>query len=406
MFCHLSHTGHNGHTSHMGYHMAQHETGRMKVVTGTGVSLALAAASVATASSAQADEQHTVSKGETVSHIAARTGVSVASIARANGLDDPGRIYAGQRLVIPSAASSDKAAPTKKKKAAIAVAAHTVSSGDTVSHLAARYGTSVQAIIKANGLDSRAFIVVGQQLQIPGASTPEPQAEKRPKKASSATYRVVEGDTVSRIASRFGVSVSSIVKANGLDSRALIVVGQKLTVPGATGGGDYELPESEKVPDTFAGRKYPAHVVDSANKNKAALLAAGVPSKDTMQAKVVAKAKKLGVSTALAQAVAYQESGFNHASVSPANAIGTMQVIPTSGDWAATLVGHSINLLDPDDNVTAGVAILRQLVKGAPDLDTAIAGYYQGASSVRKYGMFSDTRRYVANIRTLMQRFA
>src|SRR5690606_4566119 len=131
-----------------------------------------------------------------------------------------------------------------------------------------------------------------------------------------------------------------------------------------------------------------------------------VPSRATMQAKIAAKAKKLGVSPALAQAVAYQESGFNHASVSPANAIGAMQVIPTSGDWAADLVGHPINLLDPDDNVTAGVAILRQLVKSAPDLDSAIAGYYQGATSVRKYGMFSDTRRYVANVRTLMARFA
>ncbi|NLF05671.1 MAG: LysM peptidoglycan-binding domain-containing protein [Actinomycetales bacterium] len=386
--------------------MSQHDTGRIKVVTGTGVSLALAAATVATASGAQAAEQHTVRKGETVSHIAARSGISVAAIARANGLTDPGRIYAGQKLVIPSGSSSDKPARAKKK-ATTSKVTHTVSSGDTVSHLASRYGTSVKAIVEANDLDSRAFIVVGQKLTIPGTSTAEPEQKKakKAKKTSAATYTVVAGDTVSRIASKHGVSVSSIVKANDLDSRAFIVVGQKLTLPGAA-GDSYELPDSEKVPDTFAGRKYPDHVVDSANKNKAALLAAGVPSKATMQAKVVKTAKKLGVSTALAQAVAYQESGFNHASVSPANAIGTMQVIPTSGDWAATLVGHSINLLDPDDNVTAGVAILRQLVKGASDLDTAIAGYYQGASSVKKYGMFSDTRRYVANVRTLMEQFA
>jgi len=392
--------------------MTQHDTGRIKVATGTGVTLALAAASVATASSAQAQEQHTVRKGETVSHIAARSGVSVTAIARANDLADPGRIYAGQRLVIPSGtAAAASAAPKKKATTKKADATHTVASGDTVSHLASRYGTTVAAIVKANKLDSRAFIVVGQKLTIPGAGAVDAPAtkSKKAKKATTTTasYTVKSGDTVSRIATRFGTTVAAIVKVNKLDSRAFIVVGQKLSVPGAASdGGTYELSDSEKVPDTFAGRTYPQHVVASANKNKALLLEAGVPSRSTMQSKVVATAKRLGVNAALAQAVAFQESGFNHASVSPANAIGTMQVIPTSGDWAADLVGHSINLLDPDDNVTAGVAILRQLVKSASDLDTAIAGYYQGATSVRKYGMFSDTRRYVANVRTLMTRFA
>jgi soluble lytic murein transglycosylase-like protein len=91
--------------------------------------------------------------------------------------------------------------------------------------------------------------------------------------------------------------------------------------------------------------------------------------------------------------------------VSPANAIGTMQVIPSSGEWAEQLTGRDINLLDPDDNVVAGVAILRQLVKTSPDLSTAIASYYQGGASVKRNGMFSDTRRYVANIQTHMARY-
>jgi len=50
--------------------------------------------------------------------------------------------------------------------------------------------------------------------------------------------------------------------------------------------------------------------------------------------------------------------------------------------------------------------ILHQLVHRSPDLATALAGYYQGAASVQKYGMFADTRVYVANVQTLMARFA
>ena len=68
-------------------------------------------------------------------------------------------------------------------------------------------------------------------------------------------------------------------------------------------------------------------------------------------------------------------------------------------------MGRQLNLVNPDDNVTAGVAILRSLVGNAPDLPTAIAGYYQGASSVKRNGMFADTRRYVANVQTHMTRF-
>ena len=81
------------------------------------------------------------------------------------------------------------------------------------------------------------------------------------------------------------------------------------------------------------------------------------------------------------------------------------QVVPSAGDWASEIVGRHLNLLDPDDNVTAGVAILGRLVSNSADLPTAIAGYYQGATSVRNNGMFADTRVYVANIQTHMSRF-
>ena len=212
------------------------------------------------------------------------------------------------------------------------------------------------------------------------------------------------GDTVSAIARAHGTTVAAVVAANGLDQRAFVRAGQTLTVPG-TAATAAAPATTQLVGNTFAGRTYPDHVVGAANENKATLLAMGVPSRAQMQEKVAATARQMGVDPALAQAVAFQESGFVHTSVSPANAIGTMQVIPSSGEWASQLVGRQLNLLDPDDNVVAGVAILRSLVKTSPDLPTAIASYYQGAGSVSRNGMYADTRRYVANIQTLMTRF-
>lgn len=390
-------------------------TARRRAATGTGATLALTAVTVAVAAPAHADTLYTVRTGDTVSHIAQRAGVSVAAISRANALADASRIRAGQVLSIPGAAAASPA-PRAAASATTGTVRTTyaVAKGDTVSHIAARTGSSVAAIVAANHLDGRAFIRIGQVLTIPSASgataaavttvsatvatVPTVKAVSAP--TSVSRYTVAAGDTLSAIASRFGTTVAAVAAANGLDSRGLIRIGQGLDVPGATVATAKPL-----VGDTFAGRTYPAVVVGAANVNKAALLATGVPSPAQMRALVASTARTLGVDPALALAVAYQESGFDQTSVSPANAIGTMQVIPSSGEWASQMAGRSLNLLNPQDNVTAGVLILRSLVRTAPDLPSAIAGYYQGLTSVQKSGMFADTRRYVANVQTLMTRF-
>ena len=180
----------------------------------------------------------------------------------------------------------------------------------------------------------------------PPARSPTRSAPATPSPASRAKH---------------GTTVAAIVAANGLDSRALIRIGQTLTVP---------VPVAAPAPapsgSTFAGRTYSDSVVGAANANLATLGALGVPSKATMQAKIAATARAMGVDPALAQAVAFQESGFNHAVVSPANAIGTMQVIPSRAPGRPTSWAASSTCVDPDDNVTAGVAILRALVQQRP----------------------------------------
>jgi LysM repeat protein len=371
------------------------------LATSTGALAIVAVAATATAPAAHADESYTVRSGDTVSHIAAKYGTTVSAVRSANGLNGSAFIREGQSLTIPTSGGAAAAAP------AATGGSHTVASGETVSAIAKRYGTTVAAIVSANGLDSRAFIRVGQTLTVPGAGATATAAPAATTTAGGGSHTVASGETVSAIAKRYGTTVAAIVSANGLDSRAFIRVGQTLTLPGA-GAGATAAPASsgtQLVGNTFLGRTYAPSVVASANANKASLIAMGVPSKADMQARVASTARAMGVDPALAQAIAFQESGFNHTSVSPANAIGTMQVIPTSGEWASQLVGRDLNLLDPDDNVVAGVAIIRQLVRTSPDLSTAIASYYQGASSVKRNGMFSDTRRYVANVQTHMARY-
>lgn len=124
-----------------------------------------------------------------------------------------------------------------------------------------------------------------------------------------------------------------------------------------------------------------------------------------MQSIITSTARKMGVDPSLALAHAYQESGFNMAAVSPANAIGAMQVIPTSGDWASQLVGRKLDLLNPYDNATAGVAIIRSLQRTSSSVETGIASYYQGQGSVKRNGMYSDTKTYVKSVKAHQKKF-
>lgn len=396
------------------------------------------------ATAAHADERHKVSSGDTVSALAHRYGSTIDAIIAANRLNTRATIYAGSTITIPiPSKSTAKSAPaaTATKTTPKAIGMHKVVSGDTVWDLSRKYGSSVSALIAANKLGKSAIIRVGQQLTIPSkaattapstdTSTHKPATPTATTKAPTAgTHKVVSGDTVWDLALKYGSSVSAIADANKLGRSATIRVGQRLTIPGISGGattvsnvktsttatGDPKLATKRNlnefgdspsglVGDSFLGRTYSAPVVGAANQNKATLRAMEVPSKAQMQALIVKTAMQMGVDPALAQAVAYQESGFNMRAVSPANAIGAMQVIPTSGEWASTMVGRDLNLLIPADNVTAGVAILKKLQRNGTPLADAIGGYYQGETAVRKYGLYTDTKRYVASVQALMTRF-
>ena len=116
---------------------------------------------------------------------------------------------------------------------------------------------------------------------------------------------------------------------------------------------------------------------------------------------VASTARRHGLGPSLALAISWQESGWNQRQVSVANAIGAMQVIPSSGLWASDLAGRKLNLLNAQDNVTAGIVILRSLTRSARSEEEAIAGYYQGLYSVQNNGMYPDTKAYVKSILTL-----
>ena len=123
------------------------------------------------------------------------------------------------------------------------------------------------------------------------------------------------------------------------------------------------------------------------------------PGPRTVKGMINYWASYYGVNPALARALAWVESGFQPGVVSRAGAFGVMQVLPATWEFVQTvLVGHPIPRT-VDGNIRVGVAFLHHLLHEfdfRPRL--ALAAYNQGAASVRRHGMFRETRRFVANV--------
>lgn len=132
----------------------------------------VAAVSPAHAAPSQDQALYVVSPGDTLTSIAARYGISASALAQANGISNPNRIYVGQKLVIPDASNSG-ASPAAPKPPSQAPATDTyiVQAGDTLSKIAARYGTTVQNLMNLNELSNANLIWVGQRLKVTGTAT-------------------------------------------------------------------------------------------------------------------------------------------------------------------------------------------------------------------------------------------
>jgi peptidoglycan endopeptidase LytE len=218
---------------------------RLPRLTGFTVSLGIAVAAVSTclvgpvaAVAAVAGQRtYVVQAGDTLTAIAARLHTSVATLEALNHLGPNSVIQVGQRLIVPAPATAGSAAAGRAKR-------YTVQSGDTLSGIASRFGVSLTALLDANHLTATSLIQVGQVLRIPTASAAtgsgRPTGHRATRTGGSTTrraatvrrYTVRPGDTLSGIASRFGVPLATLLRRNDLSATSVIQVGQTLVISG------------------------------------------------------------------------------------------------------------------------------------------------------------------------------
>ena len=279
-----------------------------------------------------------------------------------------------------------------------AAAVHVVTPGETLTSIAAADGLTIAQLAAANGLSPTAFVITGETLVIPpqsagavGGATAgtvgddTTSAVAQPATTGQGSYVVQPGDTLTAIAERAGTTVASIAAANGLNPDGYIVIGTVLNLNGVAVASSTAPPST---PSTVGGPPYPTPETVSSSEVGQVAAANGVPA-------------------SLADAIGWQESGFNNDVVSPTGATGVMQIEPTTWAWIqSNLAGGSLATASAHDNVLGGVLLLRQLLAdtgGDPAL--AAASYYQGLASVQQSGMLPSTRGYVNDVLALQSQF-
>lgn len=161
---------------------------------------------------------HTVKRGESLSVIAQKYGTSTKAIMSANKLKSSG-LAVGQKLKIPGSGAASVSIPNKPNTVETETITHTVKSGEFLGKIASHYKVKIADIHRENNLKSDT-LWVGQKLKITVAVKDKPIRK----------HKVARGEYLGKIASKYGVSVSSIRKANNLRSDEL-AVGQVLIIP-------------------------------------------------------------------------------------------------------------------------------------------------------------------------------
>jgi LysM repeat protein len=166
-----------------------------------------AAPQAAVTSSPATATVHVVRPGEHLTGIARQHGTTVAALAAANRLSNPSYIRVGQRLVIPSpavvATQPQTATPAVAPPATASSRSHRVAPGEYLIGIARRYGTSVEAIMAANGMNNPSFIRAGEVLRIPPAAGAPPSKAAAP--AASPRNPAIPASMAERVRSRGAV---------------------------------------------------------------------------------------------------------------------------------------------------------------------------------------------------------
>jgi soluble lytic murein transglycosylase-like protein len=353
------------------------------------VAAAVEAPPVAPSSATPVEVRHQVRKGETLSLIARRNGVTVSALVAANGITNVNRIVVGQWLVIPTASGPAPALVTTPKPSElvpvpVAVApvpevmpgatpgagelSYVLRRGDSLFTVARRFKVTVAVLAATNRIANPNRVLAGTRLVIPSPAVPSPAGMSA---APPTTIASLPAPDPSITVAPTAASPSAAVPAGSLSAAAM--------APWLSADQLARLPQGLHT--------YPERL---------ALL----PSFDRWAA-------ENGIAPDLLKALAWMESGWQQTVVSSSGAIGVGQLLPATAAWVAGfLIRAPLDPFVADDNVRMSARFLAHLLTLTNgDVNLAVAGYYQGLTSIRRSGMKATTAAYVNVVLALRARF-
>ncbi len=260
-----------------------------------------------------------------------------------------------QALAAAHAASTAEALSEAPAAIAAVPSTYTVVAGDTVSGVASRFGLATASVLALNGLSWKSVIYPGQSLTL-SSSTSTPLASSPIAATASNRYTIVAGDTVGSIATKFGLSTASILSANGLSASSIIYAGRSLAIPSAN-------PAAASTPVAIA----PAvHVTPGTT--------VGTTSHVIKQGETIAS-----ISASYGQSIqsVLAANGLGWSSIIYS---GRTLVIPSASIAAPTATGVTPLTQEMAQNATTIISIGRSLGVGADGLVIALATAMQESS--------------------------
>jgi LysM repeat protein len=238
---------------------------------------------------------------------------------------------------------------------------HVVGAGESLSLIADMYEVTVGQLVDLNGIADPNLIFPGQTIDVPGGD------------ASTSTYEVQSGDTLSGIAAKFGITTLELQLANEITDADYIYPGQTLQVP--------------------SGGASPAPAPGPSLADK--------PVDPELEGLFEEFASHEGIDPGLVKALAWVESGWQQHVVSPTGAAGIMQIMPGTAAWLETDVyGYELNERESAyDNIKMGTAYLSILLRATSwNEKVAVGSYYQGHGNTLNGILYNDTVDYIAAV--------
>ncbi|HPZ81482.1 MAG TPA: LysM peptidoglycan-binding domain-containing protein, partial [Candidatus Atribacteria bacterium] len=266
-----------------------------------------------------------VKAGDTLWGISRQFNIPLSSLMKANNLSEKSVLRVGQKIILPTSSSGGET----KAAAPSSNVTHTVKKGESLWLISRLYGVDMDSIMKANNLTADSILSIGMKLTIPQVRV----ASSPAKEESYEVYRVQAGDTLWGISRRYRVSLQDLMKANNLNEKSTLQIGQSIRIPSY-------LPQTyEKVSSSFlwpvSGR------ISSPFGTRGGRLHSGIDI--LAPSGTLIKASRSGV-------VSF--SGWM-------NGYGRVVIIDHQDGWQTLYAHNSVNLVNKGQRVNQGDAIAR-----------------------------------------------